>query len=576
MAVRTDPQDVWAEYQRGLDYQVKMGFQQKWPENVRFVEGIQWPAVTERTKNFPRPVINQIDFIVENKISNILSQSLKMIFSPEEIPQDEALDELNQAADDMSDMAQNTWNDIDQDSLNEDCVFDTLVEGTGIYHYYFDNSVKGGMFTKYVGAIQGETIDPMDIFLGNPQLKPSKLQKQPWIIIRTREDVDAVKDQAKKGKGEPEKVVADEKLDDKYDNSQNDITEPNKATCLTKYYKKNGEVYWCKVTDTAIVQKERRLAPDTSEKPFELYPVEIVVFKPKKKCSFGRAVVEDIINNQRALNFNIAMLLYSVQQTAWPKILAKVGALAGQVITNDPGEVLTDYFGSPGIDGIKYMQPPNFSTMPILLTDKLLELMRQVTGTTEVNAGEVLGANMAASAIIALQNQAKKPNERYVKTLQRSLKNIGRIWEEFYKCHYNLPRPITATDKDGNEYTKTFTGSDYANMGFGLTVDVGAGSVFDESMQVGTIEKMYDKGDLDKYSYIKYLPKNAVTTELRQDFEKEEEQMQQQQQMQGQMQDQQAIIDQALAELTPEQLAQLEADPALMDEFVNELMGGQM
>src|SRR4030042_638113 len=120
MAVRTDPQDVWAEYQRGLDYQVKMGFQQKWPENVRFVEGDQWPAVTKRTKNFPRPVINQIDFIVENKISNILSQSLKMIYSPEEIPQDEALDELNQAADDMSDMAQNTWNDIDHDSLNED------------------------------------------------------------------------------------------------------------------------------------------------------------------------------------------------------------------------------------------------------------------------------------------------------------------------------------------------------------------------------------------------------------------------------------------------------------------------
>jgi hypothetical protein len=527
MAVRTDPQAVWKEYQRGLDYQVKMGFQQKWPENVRFVEGNQWPAVTERTRNFPRPVINQIDFIVENKISNILSQTLKMVYSPEEIPQyDEAsLEELNQAADDMSDMAQNTWNDIDQDSLNEDCVFDTLVEGTGIYHYYFDNSIKGGMFTQYVGAIQGEIIDPMDIFLGNPQLKPSKLQKQPWIIIRTREDVDTIKEQAKKGGGEPDKVVADEKLDEMYDNSENDITEPNKATCLTKYYKKNGEVFWCKVTDTAIVQKERRLAPDTSEKPFELYPVEMVVFKRKKKCSFGRSIVEDIINNQRALNFNIAMLLYSVQQTAWPKILAKMGALADQVITNDPGEIITDNFGSQAVDGIKYMQPPNFSNMPISLTDKILELTRQVTGATEVNTGEAIGANMAASAIIALQNQAKKPNERYVTMLRRSIKNIGRIWEEFYKCFYNLPRPVTTTDQDGNEYTKTFTGSEYANMGFGLSIDVGAGSIFDESLQVGIVEKLYDKEDIDKYQYIRYLPQNAVNSEMRQDFEKEEKQL---------------------------------------------------
>jgi hypothetical protein len=177
---------------------------------------------------------------------------------------------------------------------------------------------------------------------------------------------------------------------------------------------------------------------------------------------------------------------------------------------------------------------------------------------------------MAASAIIALQNQAKKPNERYVKILQRSIKNIGRIWEEFYKCHYNLPRPVTATDEDGNEYTKTFTGSEYANMGFGLSVDVGAGSIFDESLQVGVVEKMYDKGDIDKYKYVKYLPQNAVKSEMRQDFEKEEEQMQQQQEMQGQQQ----IIDQALAELSPEQLQQLEADPQMMEEFVNEIMGG--
>lgn len=45
-------------------------------------------------------------------------------------------------------------------------------------------------------------------------------------------------------------------------------------------------------------------------------------------------------------------------------------------------------------------------------------------------------------------------------------------------------------------------------------------------------------------------------------------------QPQGQGADTQAIIDQALAGLTPEQLAQLEADPQLMDEFVNEVMGG--
>lgn len=528
--MNTRPIDIWGEYQRGLDYQTKMGFTSTWPELINFVEGKQWPPATAKTKFMPRPVINQIDFIVENKSSNILSQSLKMVYSPEEIPDDESREELNKAADDMSDMAQNTWNDIDQDAINEEVVQDVLTLGTGIYHYYFDNSAKGGQFIRWVGEIKGEIIDPMDIFLGNPQLKPSQTQKQPWIIIRTREDVEAVKEQAKRGKGEEDKITADDRQDERYDNAQKDIDEPNKVTCLTKYWKEKGQVYWTKVTENATVQKKRTLAPDGSPKPFTLYPIEILVFKRRKKCTFGRAVIEDLIPNQKALNWGLGMMLLSVQQTAWPKIIAKVGALM-QNVTNEPGEILTDHYVNG--DGIKYMQPPNFSSMPITLTEKLLDMTRQVTGTTEVNSGEVLGANMAASAIIALQNQAKKPNEAYQNKLFRSIKNIGKIWEEFYKCFYNLPRPISATDEDGNEFTKSFIGSEYADMGFGLSVDVGPASIFNESLQVTVLEKMYDKGDIDKYGYVKYLPSNTVPSELKQDFEKEEEQLMEQQQMEN-------------------------------------------
>jgi hypothetical protein len=604
MAIKTDASSIWAEYQRGLNYQNKMGFASKWPENIRMVEGNQWPPATEKTKYMPRPVINQLDFIVENKQSNILGQSLKMVFSPEEMPEDADTEELNKAADDMTDAAQNTWNDIDQDTLNEDCVNDVLTIGTGILHYYYDNSVTGGVYTKYVGGIRGEVIDPMDIFLGNPQLKPHQTQKQPWIIVRTREDADLVREYAKKNGENWELIQPDDKDDSKYDNSQNDIEEANKVTCLTKYYKDKSQIYWVKVTESAIVQKPRPLSPGTT--PFTLYPIEIVVFKRRKKCTFGRAIIEDIIPNQKALNWGLGMMLLSVQQTAWPKIIAKMTALQ-QSITNEPGEILTDY-GNPGTDNIKYMQPPNFSTTPVLLAEKIMDMTRQVTGTTEVNSGEVIGANMAAAAIIALQNQARKPNEKYEKIFGRSIKNVGRIWEMFYKTYFNMPRPITTKDETGKEVTRTFTGSEYADMGFGLSIDVGPASVFNESLQVSIIDKMYDKGDLDKYGYVKYLPKNTVSSELRQDFEKEAENLKNEpvneapkalpslainfkdMPPEGQVQlaalagiqinqpapqqDQQAIIDDAISQLSPDKLAELEANPALMEEFVNNVIGG--
>lgn len=573
MAIKTDPGSVWEEYQRGLNYQSKMGFSTNWPENIRLKEGNMWPPATEKTKYMPRPVFNQLDFIVENKMSNILGQSLKMIFSPEELPQldnpEEAaaeIEKLNNAADDMSDMAQNTWNDIDQDSLNEECVDDVLTIGTGALHYYFDNSLSGGVFTKYVGKLQGDVIDPMDLFLGNPQLRPSQVQKQPWIIIRTREDVDTTKEVAKKNGSNYENIVADDKQDNGYDNSKNDIEDANKVTCLTKYYKEKGQVYWTKVTESAVVQKPRLLAPATATIPFTLYPIEIVAFKPRKKCTFGRAIIDDVKKNNIAINWGIGMMLLSVQQTAWPKIIAKVGALI-QSITNEPGEIITDNFSTPGVDGIKYMQPPNFSTTPVVLAEKILDITRQVTGTTEVNAGEVIGANMAAAAIIALQNQAKKPNERYEKIFARSIKNVGKIWEMFYKTYYNMPRPIQSKDENGQDITKVFNGSQYADMGFGLSIDVGPASIFNESLQVSVMDKMYDKGDLTKYEYVKYLPKNTVPSELRQDFDKQEEQLAEQQALD-------AKIQEYLNQFSPEEQAELMNDPAAMNQLLGIIQGG--
>lgn len=568
--------DVWKQYLQGLDYQTLMGFSTSWPEYVRFVEGKQWPAPTEKTKYMPRPVINQCDFIVENKQSNILSQTLKMVYSPEELPADGDTGELNRAAEDMTDAAKNTWNDIDQDALNEDLVNDVLTLGTGVMHYYFDNSVKGGQFTPYVGILKGEVIDPIDIFFGNPQLKPHQTQKQPWIIIRTREDVDTVKEIAKKNGKDWENIAADDKgKDEKYDTAQKDLDNANKVTCLTKYYRKNGEVYWTKVTESAIVQKERPLAPDKSKKRFELYPVEILVFKKRRKCTFGRSIIEDIIPNQKALNWGLGMMLLSVQQTAWPKIIAKMGALT-QALTNEPGEIVTDSFPAPGVDGIKYMQPPNFSQMPMILTEKLLDMTRQVTGTTEVTTGEVFGANMAAAAIIALQNQAKKPNEAYQNKLFRSIKNIGRIWEEFYKCYYNMPRPIAAEDKDGNEITKQFMGTQYADMGFGLKVDVGPASVFSESLQMTVLDAMAQKGWVNKFQYAKYAPSNVLPSGLKQDFEKEEQQFLQQQEMikqqQMMMQTGKITPEALLAGLSPEERAHLQQNPEILD---NMMRGGK-
>jgi hypothetical protein len=566
--IKTDSATIWQEFEDNKTWLTSNGFQKMWKECTDFKEGRHWKQPTAKTKCMPRFVINQCGFIIKNKKSNILSQSLKMVFSPGELPSDGSdSTDLIKAAEDYTDAAAGTWEDVDQDALNEAAVDSALTKGTGIFHYSFNNSYHGGQFTEFQGRLEGEIIRPIDVCLGNPQLRPYETQKQPFIIVRRSTDADELKERAKKNGEGWEKIRPDEQY--RTDKSDRETTKnSNTATSLVKYYKQKGEIYWVEVTETAVVQKPIRLAPSTSEKPFTLYPIEILVFEELDECSFGRSAIQDAVSVNKAINWLYGMIMLGVQGNAWPRILAKVGALL-QSVTNEPGEILTDNYTGPS-DGIKYLQPPNFSQMPIELADKLQEMSRQTTSTTEVISGEVLGANMAASAIIALQNQAKKPSESDQNKFFRSIKNIGQIEQEFYKCYYNLPRPIKGTDQQGNEITKAFTGSDSANVNFGLKIDVGPASVFSESIQVSVLEKMFDKGALDKYQYIKYLPKNVVSQELSHDFEKEQQEIQEQQAIQQQ------AIKQAKANLTPQEQQELAANPQIMQQVMQGMGGGQV
>lgn len=563
MKIKVDPNGIWQEYLNDLDYKIAMGFAKNWPMYTNFIEGKQWPAPTEETKYMPRPVINICDQTVENKRSNILSQQLKMQFRLKEVPDDETMNEI---AADFSDMSAETWYDIMYDTLLKEKVNDAISLGTGITHYYFDNDYVGGMKLKYVGKMRGENIDPMDLILGNNRLKPYEIQKQPFIGIKRRKNYKDVVETAKKHGSDHELIQPDKNIDtnERYDSARVESRNGEEVTTITKYYKVNGEVWWTEITEKSVVRKPKRLSPNDIK--FTLYPVDMLGMKRRRKCAYYRSFIEDIIPNQKALNWGLGMQLLSVQQTAWPKIIAKVGALTQQ-ITNSPGEILIDKSPLGTGDGFKYMQMPNTpNTVPVLM-QTLMEMTRSVTGVTEVSTGETIGANMAAAAIIALQNQAQRPNDDYMQDVVSSVKREGEIWEMFFKCFYNFPRYIKSKDEEGNEISKLFDSSKAKEVEFDLMVDVGPSSVFSESLQVSVLDNYAERQWIDKYQHAKYMPKTTLPQGLREELEKEKVLADEQQDMMQGAQD-------IMSQLTPEEQAYLQQNPQLLDELggTNEML----
>ena len=522
---------IWNDWQKGLEYQKKLRLKETCEQCVDFFEGRQWPQATERTKNMPRPVINIIKFIVNGKKANILSSKISMIYKPLIYDQEEGKI-ATEGASSFTNFAKHINKEIKQEDLDNQAIADGLKKGTYIYHYFWDKEKKTGM-AKFNGGLNGQIIDCLSIVFANPKQKDE--QKQKWIIIQSRENVQTLKDIAKRNgatKTELELITADDDTEKNYNSEEQDGEEY--ATVLTKYFRKNGEVYYTKSTQNMIIQNETPLTPDATQVNIEideegktnedeeqvdidkpeitdfkmtLYPIIVDSYEEREKSIYGIGEVEQLIPTQKAVNFDYAMMQMASQNMGFPKIKIRPIALQGKQITNMPGEVITDY--SPGFDGIKYLDPPNFNNTPLTVADKLIEITRTVTGATEVANGEVLGKNMSGSAIVALQTQAKVPIEDMQKRFWRTHEKIARVWEQFFKAYYRF-NVSYVVENDNKQQVNIFNGSMYQDMDFETTIDVGPGSAYSESLSINLLEQALQRGDITFDDYIELYPETAM------------------------------------------------------------------
>ena len=329
MAIRTDPAGITAEYQTALSYQRRMNFPADWARYDDFKCSKQWPRPTERTKDMPRPVFNMLRYIVKNKKSNLLAQPVRMIFNAEELPAEyqSMAAKLSQGARDFTDMTRMVWDSVKQDRLNRAAVEDGATVGTGIWYYYWDRTLKGGNGLAEVGGIAGETIDAINFFCANPQ--DHDVQRQPWIMISSREDTDALIERAAASGMPVDAIVPDSDTSaENYRAAQTEMDEARKTTCLTKFYKQavapgkpeaGSQVMWTKVTSSgAVIVPPQSLTPQSSQYTMSLYPVSIFNWYDRKKCIYGIGEIEGLIPTQQGINFFYGMTEWALEKMAWP------------------------------------------------------------------------------------------------------------------------------------------------------------------------------------------------------------------------------------------------------------------
>ena len=573
---------LWKMYEDARAYQDTIGLSSDVPMWVRFYEGDQWPRATKNTQHLPRPVVNMTKMVCRNKKANILSTPVKLVYET---------DDGSNAGKKFTEFTAFIEKEMQMKKLDASAVKDGVVKGTYVYHYYWDADAVGKR-AEVQGGVRCEIVDVLNTFVANP--KEIDEQKQKWIMFSSREEVETVKaicdDDVDKD------LIIPDDVDWRYDNNSE---QEGTAMCtvLTRYFRINGEVYWEKAVKNTIITKPTPLTPDVSAEVEEidrevetaekkaknkkkvdvadtalpdkakglhksykarLYPVVIASYEERDKCIYGMSEVANLIANQRAINNNLAMGLLAVENNSWGKYIVHKNALKGQKITNQPAQVLVDY--SDTGNGIRKLAEQQPSDLSIQMADKLLELSRAVSGSTEIMTGEAIGKNQSGAAIAQLQATASMPIEELRTRFWDAKERSGKILEQFFKLYYEskdfsykeeVINPAT-NQKEEQIISDVFKSAEMVDMDFTVTVEAIGGTRATAASDIAFLESMFQAGAIDAKTFVKSFPADAISnkSELQEALEEQEQSalLQAQQtieQMQLQLQQAQVVTQQA-------------------------------
>lgn len=553
------------QYQEGLQYKKQHDFFNKWAEYERFKAGDQWAKPTEKTKNLPRPVLNIIKQIINHKVASVMNENVRMVLTANDVMEEQIGQE---AADIFTKLADVTWEKLKQDQLNEEALESGATNGLAIWHYYWDGQEVGGNALKYIGELKGEVIDSVNFFVGNPQ--NPKIENQPYIIISYRDLVENVQEEAD-ANGMKVKIKADSETEDEaYSMAKQELTEDSKVTVLVKYWKEDKVVHFMKVAAGNVVKKPTSLN-------IKRYPVAVMQWERRKKSIFGVSDVEGLIPNQKAVNFLIAMNLLGIQNTGFPKVLVNKNTVRQQ-ITNAPGEII-NVNGEGGLNQhVQYLNPASMSSQAIDLINQFIQQTKDTAGANQSLLGEQQTSQLNASAIMLLQRAAGVPLESIKRRFYQAIEDIGLIWIEFFKSYYTMSRMLVTEDEEGNIMKDTVNASEYSDIDFHLKIDIGASSVYSETLMMTSLDKLFDMGHITLKQYLTYVPKNVIPFKDRLMKEVlEQEAMMQAQQQQMMAAEIEQLKGQFLQQLSPEEQAQFMAmPPEQQNAMVTEAMGGAL
>ena len=484
--MKTEPIEIWAEYQKGVQYLSNLNIYEIVKRNENFWDGRQWEGLD--TTNLPTPVFNVLQRAGKYMVSAIGSNDIAINITP--------LSELADDAQRMTPISKELENIIEVARMKEDSkmvIRNAFVDGSGYMMQYFNPDVETGQQVK--GQIENQLIDNTNVYFGNPY--SSDVQGQPYIIVVLRQDVTQVRKEAK-GYGVKKEDI--ERITPDNDQLQANDDSTNLVTVLIKYYKhseKEGPetVWFTKCTKDVTLIKPTDLE-------YRRYPISCYGWDVMKNSYCYNSPMTSVIPNQVYINKCYAIAQMYGLQSAFPKIIFDKSKVQIDEFMNStsPQAVAGIDLAGKFIDFIKI---PDFSNNIIELAENTYQKTKDCLGVTDASLGNVRPEN--TSAIIALQESSSVPLEIQKQAFYRFWEDTVRNLIDIVACSYGVREVMT--DDNGLAIVDF---SLLRNLNYNLKVEIGNGAQFSEIAQINTLDKLVQAGWIDPGDYIEVVPSKYI------------------------------------------------------------------
>ena len=497
------PDLVWKQYQKGIQFNDSIHLDDTVKANENFFIGKQWEGV--QSNGLPTPVFNFLKRVTLFQVASITSDNVKMQASPLGITTDRRSVQV------MADIINKEFEALFEQNripiLLREYLRNAAVDGDACLYTYWDAEAETGQPNK--GAICTELVENTRVYFGNPNDR--RVQKQPYIIISSREMLESVQDRARENGEDADTITTDEDPRNVY--GSDPFRTDDKVTVLLKLWrdKETKHIWGYECTKDCVVRKEWDMG-------LSLYPITWLNWDYIQDCYHGQALITGLIPNQIFVNKAYAMSMISLMSSAFPKTVYDKTRVPSW--DNRVG-------GAIGVNGgdvtqvAKIIEPAQISPQIAQFIELAVDQTQTFLGATSAAMGDTRPDN--TSAIIALQRASSVPSEITEQNLYQSVEDLGHIYNDFMAEYYGKRLVEKDVSKDADPAMLEFAGIDpnqpmivefdfnqLKNAHFMIKLDVGASSYWSEIAAMQTLDGLLQNQLITLEDYLERVPDGYV------------------------------------------------------------------